>query len=84
VSEDMTPAARRLLDWVREERRLWNAQANEDDLNTFVRYGAMSRRDQLDTVLRRLEHDLPDVECQAIAAAEATDELLRQLVEDMA
>lgn len=80
---DLTPEARRLIEWLRGERRFWNEQAHEDEVNTFVRHGAISRRDQLDTVIAKVESALPEVERQAIAIEARTDDLLAQLIESV-
>lgn len=61
-------AARDLLEWLRDERRRWAEQADEDEQNTFVRLVAQARRDQLATVLARLERDLPVIESEAVEA----------------
>lgn len=57
-----------LLEWLRDERRRWAEQADEDEQNTFVRLVAQARRDQLATVLARLERDLPSIEAEAVEA----------------
>lgn len=57
-----------LLEWLRDERRRWAEQADEDEQNTFVRLVAQARRDQLATVLARLERDLPVIEAEAVEA----------------
>lgn len=61
-------AARDLLEWLRDERRRWAEQADEDEQNTFARLVAQARRDQLATVLARLERDLPVIEAEAVEA----------------
>ena len=61
-------AASDLLEWLRDERRRWAEQADEDEQNTFVRLVAQARRDQLATVLARLERDLPVIESEAVEA----------------
>lgn len=61
-------AASDLLEWLRDERRRWAEQADEDEQNTFVRLVAQARRDQLATVLARLERDLPSIEAEAVEA----------------
>jgi DNA-binding transcriptional LysR family regulator len=63
--------ARDLLEWLRDERRCWAEQADEDEQNTFVRLVAQARRDQLATVLARLERDLPVIESEAVEADRA-------------
>jgi hypothetical protein len=60
-----------LLEWLRDERRCWAEQADEDEQNTFVRLVAQARRDQLATVLARLERDLPVIESEAVEADRA-------------
>lgn len=60
-----------LLEWLRDERRRWAEQADEDEQNTFVRLVAQARRDQLATVLARLERDLPVIESEAVEADRA-------------
>ena len=60
-----------LLEWLRDERRRWAEQADEDEQNTFVRLVAQARRDQLATVLARLERDLPVIEAEAVEADRA-------------
>jgi inorganic triphosphatase YgiF len=64
-------AARDLLEWLRDERRRWAEQADEDEQNTFARLVAQARRDQLATVLARLERDLPVIESEAVEADRA-------------
>ncbi len=74
-------AASDLLEWLRDERRRWAEQADEDEQNTFVRLVATSRRDQLATVLARLERDLPAIESEAVEAAIAETDRLASVIE---
>lgn len=62
----LTPTARRILAELRRERECWDEAAGDDTQNTFLRHGATSRRDQLDFVIQKLSHDLPDVEREAV------------------
>lgn len=70
-----------LLEWLRDERRCWAEQADEDEQNTFVRLVAQARRDQLATVLARLERDLPVIESEAVEAAIAETDRLADVIE---
>ena len=70
-----------LLEWLRDERRRWAEQADEDEQNTFVRLVAQARRDQLATVLARLERDLPVIESEAVEAAIAETDRLADVIE---
>ncbi len=74
-------AASDLLEWLRDERRRWAEQADEDEQNTFVRLAATSRRDQLATVLARLERDLPVIEAEAVEAAVAESDRLASVID---
>jgi hypothetical protein len=65
-----TRAASDLLEWLRSERRFWQEAAHADEVNTFVRHGAISRRDQLDMLLMRLPRELVRIEDEADAEAE--------------
>lgn len=60
-----TQAAARTLDWLASERTFWAEAADDDTLNTFVRHGATSRRDQLDMLLQRMPAELAAVEAEA-------------------
>lgn len=73
-----------LLEWLRDERRRWAEQADEDEQNTFVRLAATSRRDQLGTVLTRLERDLPVIEAEAVEADRAEALRLAGLLDTVA
>ncbi len=77
-------AASDLLEWLRDERRRWAEQADEDEQNTFVRLAATSRRDQLGTVLTRLERDLPVIEAEAVEADRAEALRLAGLLDTVA
>ena len=60
-----TQAAARTLDWLKAERDFWAHTADEDELNSFARHGAISRRDQLDMLLQRMPAELAAVEAEA-------------------
>ena len=50
-----TPAARALLRWATDEAAYWDGVATDPEpLNSLLRKGAESRRDQLDAVVARL------------------------------
>lgn len=72
----MTPASGRILAWLRSERDFWHGMANEDELNTFTRHGAISRRDQLDMILQRLPRELDMVEAETVLEASGVAEWL--------
>lgn len=82
ATDPTTPAARALLRWATDEAAYWDGVATDPDpLNSLLRKGAESRRDQLDAVVARLRTALPEVEREAVAIAERTDELMQQAIE---
>jgi hypothetical protein len=76
VSKPTTKAAQSTLAWLKAERDFWAATADEDELNSFVRHGAISRRDQLDMLLQRMPAELAAVEDEAASEDARVDALL--------
>lgn len=71
-----TKASAELLAWLKGERDFWASAAQEDEVNTFMRLGAISRRDQLDMLLQRLPRELAAVEEEAALERDRLDAIL--------
>ena len=77
-----TGTGRGIITDLEGEAGRWAAEAAEDELDTFTRLAAISRRDKLRDILRWLPAEIAEVELEAVRMdAEAS---ARQLLEPVA